>query len=154
MNKLIKSGIVLAATLSVSFFASADSMKKQNAASDRFSITASDIKSVPELADTKQVFASSPSMKCLVDTPAWDMWGTGTCFSSGFARTTSAYFQIDNAPSNYTVYWSDSRCSSSSLTCVLPIRTYQRITLSATVLNHSNNTFSTTSAKAIYEGMD
>jgi hypothetical protein len=156
MNKLIKSGIVLAATFSVSLFATADSMKKQSGSSNQFSISASDIKSVPELGDSKQVSAASSasSMKCLVDTPAWDNWGVGRCFSAGFARTTSAYFQIDNAPSNYTVYWSDSRCSSSSLSCVLPIRTYQRITLNATVLNNSNNTFTTTSATAMYEGMD
>ncbi len=98
--------------------------------------------------------ASSPRMKCFVDTPAWDEYRYGGCFSAGWARTTSAVFKIDNVPSNFKIYWSNSACSSSSSTCTLPIRQYNNITLSADVLDLSNNTFSSTSAKAHYEGFD
>ncbi len=97
---------------------------------------------------------AAASMKCFVDTPAFDLFTTGYCHSSGNPRTTTAVFRIDNEPANFTILWSDSRCSSSSDTCFLPIRHFQQITLSATVLNNANNTFSTTSATAHYESFD
>ncbi|NVJ50907.1 MAG: hypothetical protein HWE13_10905 [Gammaproteobacteria bacterium] len=108
---------------------------------------------VEEALNAPQIQSLTASMKCLVDTPAWDNWGSPNCFSAGFARTTTAFFQIDGGPSsNYRVYWSDSRCSSSSKSCSLPIRQYQTLRLSADVLDLSNNTFSTVQATAHYEG--
>jgi hypothetical protein len=143
MNKYIKSLIALTMASAV---AASVQAKDDNA------ITAADLKAVPELQQAQQTMSSSgASMRCLVDTPAWDYWGSPECFSAGFARSATAYFQIDNGPSNYTVYWSDSRCSSSSLSCVLPISAMRSITLTANVLNHSNNTFATVSATAYYE---
>ncbi len=111
---------------------------------------------LPELADddakSNQNRSGSAAMKCYVDTPAFDLFTFGYCSNAGVARTTTAVFRIDNVPSNFTIIWSDSRCSSTNRTCFLPIRQYQTITLNATVLNNSNNTFSTTSATANYEG--
>ncbi len=109
---------------------------------------------VPELQGAEVYAAGSPAkMKCLVDTPAWDSWGYGNCFSVGFARTTTAFFQIDGGPSNnFIVYWSDSRCSQSSKSCSLPIMQYRSVNLSAHILDLSNNTFESTSATAMYEG--
>jgi len=153
MRKIFKSTAICAALMSASFYASAELDKKGVDKSEKYSITQSDIKAVPELSDNVSVQAGSLSMRCLVDTPAWDLWGTGYCFSTGSARTATAYFQIDNAPSNYTVIWSDTRCSGTSLSCALPIRQYQTIKLDATVLNNSNNTFEQTSATAHYEGL-
>ena len=107
---------------------------------------------LPELSQpAEQIRSSSASMSCFVDTPAFDQFTTGFCFSVGTAFMTTAVFRIDNPPSNFTILWSDSRCSSNSLTCFLPIRHFQTITLSATVLNNSNNTFVNTSATARYE---
>ncbi len=127
----------------------------QPAVAEDNSITSADLKASPELqaSDTPSATGAA-SIKCLVDTPKWDRWGSPNCFSAGFARTTTAFFQIDNAPSNYTVYWSDSRCSSTSTSCALPIRTYQSITINATVLDNSNNTFVTLQSRANYEGMN
>ena len=129
---------------------------KKLAKKDDYSITASDYKAAPELlqqSQTIQAASASPKMRCLVDTPAWDYWGSPFCASAGFARYTTAYFQIDNMPSNYIVDWSDDRCNSSSSSCSLPIRNYQTITLTARVLNEDNNTYTTTTATANYEGM-
>ncbi len=110
-------------------------------------------KAMPELNSPPVATKSSNAvMKCYVDTPAFDVPTVGNCFSVGWAVTTSAVFSIDNAPSSYTVLWSDSSCSSSSLYCVVPIRQYQSKTISATVLDHSDNTFSQTQATAHYEG--
>ena len=96
---------------------------------------------------------SGEYMECYVDTPAWDEFRKGWCFSVGVARTTSAVFRIQGGPSsNFHIYWSDSRCSATSKTCVVPIRQYQNITMTADVLNKNNNTFFTVSAKAHYEG--
>lgn len=111
---------------------------------------------IPEIEADQHLSKSasgSATMKCLVDTPAWDRWGYGQCFSAGNARTTTAFFQIEGGPSsNYRVYWSDSRCSQSSKSCSLPIRQYQTLTVSADILDLSNNTFSSVSATAHYEG--
>ncbi len=111
---------------------------------------------LPEVSDAQskgsQNRSSNPRMKCFVDTPAFDLFTFSVCISSGTAFTTSAVFQIDSPPSNFTILWSDSRCNSNLTTCVLPIRQYQQVTLSATVLDNSNNTFTNTSATAFYEG--
>ncbi|GAB4186229.1 MAG: hypothetical protein Tsb002_10520 [Wenzhouxiangellaceae bacterium] len=110
---------------------------------------------MPELVEddgANSTRSSHPRMKCFVDTPAFDQFTYGSCFSVGSAQFTTAVFRIDNVPSNFTIIWSDSSCSSSSRDCSLPIRWYQTINLSATVLDNSNNTFSTTSATARYEG--
>lgn len=110
----------------------------------------------PELinSDTKgdQVRSGSAFMECFVDTPAFDQFSSPFCLSNGTSFTTSAVFRIANPPSNFTILWSDNRCDSSSLTCILPIRQFQTITLDATVLNNSNSTFVNTSATARYEG--
>ncbi|MCW8877525.1 MAG: hypothetical protein OQK04_05765 [Kangiellaceae bacterium] len=159
MKNKMKTLIVASAALSLTGLVQAEDLtvSKKTSKKDDYSISAADYKATPELLDQAKISmaaSSSPKMKCLVDTPAWDLWGSPFCFSAGFARSTTAYFQIDNMPSNYTVNWSDSRCSSTSRTCALPIRTYQSISLSATVLNHGNNTFTQTSSTAEYEGMN
>jgi|GEM_PF-4628003 len=156
MNKLTKFGLVMGALISVSSVAVA--AKKADIAIDvtnDYSITAADVAASPELNEST-VFAksSSVSMKCLVDTPKWDRWGSPRCFSGSTSFYATAYFSIDNLPSNYTVYWSDtSNCSSNAGSCSVRIRSGQTITMSATVLDHSNNTFSTTTAYASYENL-
>ncbi len=112
-------------------------------------------KNWPELNDDAATVSSlaSTSMKCFVDTPAYDQYRTGSCFAAGSSRTTTAVFKIDGVPSNFRIYWSDSRCSQTSSTCMLPISWYQTISLSADVLDLTNNTFSSTSATAHYEGL-
>lgn len=110
--------------------------------------------SMPELNEkSDQQTRSGSGMSCYVDTLAFDVFTSGYCFSAGNATTTSAVFRIDNPPSNYTILWSDSRCSSSNTLCILPIRRYQSYTISATILNNANNTFTTASATAEYEGL-
>lgn len=116
------------------------------------------LQALPELlddsADSNQIRSGgSPRMKCFVDTPAFDNFTFGFCVSAHSAFSTSAVFRVDDLPADFTIIWSDSRCNQNSSTCILPIRQYQQVTLSATVLNHGNNTFSTTSATAIYEGL-
>ncbi|MCF6300491.1 MAG: hypothetical protein L3J52_05170 [Proteobacteria bacterium] len=114
-----------------------------------------DMKALPELADDLQNTISnksaSPRMQCYIDTAAYDLF-SDNCAAFGFVHTTSAVFRIDSVPSNFTIMWSNSRCNSQSAWCVLPISLYQQIDLSATVLNHSNNTFSTVSSTAEYIG--
>lgn len=100
------------------------------------------------------VRAGSSSMSCYVDTPAFDYFTTGSCFSAGFSRTTTAVFRIDNLPSNYSIDWHNSNCNDNNDTCFLSISHYQTITLSATVFNNSNSTFQNVSATAHYEGYD
>ncbi len=111
---------------------------------------------MPELADdvqkpTESSFSAAVRMKCYVDTPAYDQFRYGNCFSAGFARTTTAVFRVDNVPAGSTIIWSNSNCSASS-TCFVPIRQYQTINVSATVLK-PNGTYEVTSATAHYEGM-
>jgi len=110
--------------------------------------------SFPELLETKGPVdtRASGGMSCFVDTPAFDVFTAGACFSIGFAPSTTAVFRITNRPSNFRVIWSDNRCNQNSDTCFLPISFFQTINLSATVLNLSNNTFFTASATANYEG--
>ncbi|MGX5173171.1 hypothetical protein ACUR5C_03980 [Aliikangiella sp. IMCC44653] len=146
MKKLIKSALLISAAASFSFSAMASEK----------GITEADIKAAPELqqANEMQMSSAATGIKCLVDTPRWDRWGSPNCFSVGSARTTTAYFQITNPPANYTIYWSHEGCNSGSATCNLPIRTYQTLVLSATVLDHSNNTFTQVESRAHYEGMD
>lgn len=110
---------------------------------------------LPEIADDDakvDEVRSGALMKCFVDTPAFDNFTSPFCFSNGTAFTTSAVFRIDGEPSNFTILWSDSSCSSSSDTCVLPIRQFETINLSATILDNNNNTFANVSATARYEG--
>ncbi|MEX2499631.1 MAG: hypothetical protein WD397_12245 [Wenzhouxiangellaceae bacterium] len=112
---------------------------------------------VPELKDsssqTQFTTASATAMSCLVDTPSFDQWGSPQCFSIGSATFATAFFRIDNPPSNFTILWSDSRCDSSKTMCSVPIRMFHPITMDATVLNNSNNTFVQVSATAWYEGL-
>lgn len=116
------------------------------------------LQALPEVADDlvslDSIRASTPRMKCFVDTFAFDLFSFGFCANNGTPRTTTAVFRIDSPPSNFTILWSDSRCDSSRDTCFLPIRHFQQINLSATVLNNANNTFSTTSASALYESFE
>lgn len=114
------------------------------------------MKAIPELAEELQNVnkSGSSSMKCLVDTPAFDQFNTGFCFGASFANITTAVFMINNPPANYTILWSNSSCSSQSTYCSVPIRQYDSVNMSATVLNNANNTFTTTSATAYYEGFD
>lgn len=139
-NLVNKSTALLIATALTSSLALAQKNKEPN---------------IPEYEAEKYAAASSgtPRMKCLVDTPAWDQWGYSVCFSSGYSTYATAYFTIENLPSNYTIYWSDSRCSQTSGTCSVPIRQYQQITMTADVLDRDTNTFVTTSSTAHYEGM-
>ena len=109
---------------------------------------------LPELADdqSNNNATRASGMECFVDTPAFDQFTLGFCGNVGLARTTSAVFRLVNRPANFTALWSDPRCSTSSDICILPISFFQQLTLSATVLNNSNNTFTTVSATALYEG--
>lgn len=156
MNKLL--GSLVVAGLLTTGMAQANSLsskeKTNSNANDEYSITKRDIAASPELAEESLMRSSSTSMRCLVDTPRWDQWGSPYCMSVGFARNATAFFQIQNPPANYQIIWSDSRCNSGSVSCALPIRTYQQISLSATVLNTTNNTYVTVQASAQYEGMD
>lgn len=90
-------------------------------------------------------------MDCIVDTINYDITGN-PCFSSGTETFASAFFTIHNLPSNYTIIWSDSRCSQTHFVCVLPIRMFRTLHVSATVLNNDNGTFTNVSADAYYEG--
>lgn len=93
------------------------------------------------------------SMKCFVDTQAYDKYRSGHCYSVGNSRTATAVFKIDGGPdSNFRVHWSDKRCSKTSKNCFLPISWFHSITVSADVLDLSNGTFISTSATAEYEG--
>ncbi len=114
------------------------------------------MRAIPELAQELQTAnrSGAASMKCLVDTPAFDQFNTGFCFGASFANLATAVFVIDNAPSNFTILWSNSSCSAQSTYCSVPIRQYDSVNMSATVLNNANNTFTTTSATAYYEGFD
>lgn len=112
---------------------------------------------VPELKDsspqTQATTASATSMSCLVDTINYDQWGSPQCLSTGTETFATAFFRIDNPPSNFTILWSDSRCDSSKTLCSVPIRMFTNITMDATVLDNSNNTFVQVSATAWYEGL-
>jgi len=114
---------------------------------------------IPELQETPaQDKVSGPRMWCMVDTPRWDTGGYGFCLSGGFQLYATAVFRVDNAPANSTIYWSGpdgtiSSCSSSSNVCSFPIRAMHSVTTTATVLDHSTGTFTTTTATAHYEGL-
>ncbi|WP_086933414.1 hypothetical protein [Agarilytica rhodophyticola] len=102
-----------------------------------------------------QQFSGSEFMECFVDTPALDQFTRNVCFSVANARTTTAVFRIQGGPSsNFRVIWSDSRCSQNSKSCSLPIFQYRSISISADVLNLSNNQFFSVSAQAFYEGFN
>ena len=107
-----------------------------------------------EGVDSQIKTGGATAMSCIVDTIAYDTESIGYCESSGSARIATAIFRIVNPPANYGVNWSDSRCTTNSLTCAVPIVNYRTITMSATVLNNANNTFVTVSATAHYEGLN
>ena len=110
---------------------------------------------IPEIAEPPaEIKSTNPTMKCLVDTPAFDHYGTGICFGVAWPYSTLVVFKIDYAPSNFTIIWSNPSCSQQSTYCSMSIQHYDPITLSATVLDNSNGTFTTTSATAYYEGYD
>lgn len=91
-------------------------------------------------------------MDCIVDTINYDITGN-PCWSFGTETFASAFFTIHNLPSNYTIIWSDSRCSQSSFVCVIPIRMFRTLQVSAIVLNNDAGTFTNVSATATYEGL-
>lgn len=95
---------------------------------------------------------ASRGMSCLIDTPAFDFFVPNFCIATASAPATLAFFRIDGAPANFRVLWSDSRCSPNRTSCVLTIFQRQPITMNATVLDLSNNTFFNASATALYEG--
>ena len=154
MNKLLSG--VLAFGLVISGAVDASTLGKDKQDKELYQITEKDIAASPELSDEnlKRAASTSASMRCLVDTPAWDRWGSPRCWSVGAARTATAFFSIQNTPTNYEIIWSDSRCSSNSKSCALPIFNYQSITVSATVKNTANNTYVDVQATAHYEGLD
>jgi|GEM_PF-3806668 len=115
------------------------------------------LRAMPELADDLDKSTTNKSatvlMKCYVDTPAYDYFNNNICFSSGFARTTTAVFKVDNAPAGSGIIWSNGNCTANNSTCFVPIRQYQSVNVSATVLK-PNGTYSIVNATAHYEGMD
>jgi len=114
------------------------------------------LKALPEAADdldnSPMNKSSAIRMKCFVDTPAYDLYTYDFCASAGAARTTTAAFKIDNVPAGSTISWSNSHCHSNNSLCLVPIRQYRTITVSATVLK-PNGTYTTVSATAEYEGL-
>lgn len=117
-----------------------------------------DLLSLPELVDSIEsqnsaVRAGNIRMKCYVDTPAYDHFTYGSCFTGGYAPVTLAVFFIDNVPAGSQVIWSNGSCTANSNYCMLPIRTYGTVSLNATVLK-PNGTYSQTSATAYYEGLN
>ncbi len=114
------------------------------------------LKALPEVADDLENGPMQKStaikMKCYVDTPAYDLYTYNYCASVGAARTTTAVFKVDNVPAGSTINWTNNNCSSNNSLCFVPIRQYQTITVSATVLK-PNGTYSTVSATAEYEGL-
>ncbi|MCA1777880.1 MAG: hypothetical protein LC637_00430 [Xanthomonadaceae bacterium] len=97
--------------------------------------------------------SGATGMSCFVDTPAFDLFTSPLCVSAGTTLTTTAVFRVDNPPADFTIIWSDSSCSSSSTVCVVPINIIGYLTVSATVLNNANYTFTKVSATARYEGL-
>lgn len=96
--------------------------------------------------------AQAEVMSCFVDTPAFDVKTDNFCFAVGTARTTSACFQVNGVtdPSTSTISWSASGCSGFGF-CLVPIRQYQTVVVSATVTDALGNS-TTVSATARYEG--
>jgi len=90
-------------------------------------------------------------MDCIVDTINYDITGN-PCFSSSTETFASAFFTVHNLPADYTIIWSDNRCSQTSPVCVLPIKMFRSLQVSATVLNNDAGTFTNVSATAWYEG--
>lgn len=149
MTKFILFATAFALSLTIFSTASADNEVMSLETLERIS------QNIPELLDDQSkgdIRSSGTRMKCYVDTPAYDNFTYGNCVSFGYPTTTTAVFRVDNVPSNFTIIWSDSRCNSSSRDCFLPISHFQTINLSATALDNSNNTFTTTSASASYHG--
>jgi len=114
------------------------------------------LKLFPEMyepAANDEQFASG-GMSCLVETIGFDIYEANGCFADSPRPSTLAFFRIDGAPSNFRVLWSDSRCNPNRTICSVPIFPLRPVTMSATVLNLSNNTFFTASATARYEGFE
>ena len=89
-------------------------------------------------AITQSAGSIYPRGMCFVDTPAWDNYSYERCGAAGSARTTSMVCTVDGSTlGNFSVNWSDSRCSSSSKTCMLPIRWGETIALSGTLVDHA-----------------
>lgn len=113
------------------------------------------LNSLPELADVygnkSADKSASVRIKCYVDTPAYDYFSYNNCLSVGSARTTTAVFNLENVPTGSDVIWSNSNCNANSTWCTLPIRQYQQISVTATVLK-PDSTFSQHTANAWYEG--
>lgn len=145
LNQPIVLAVAMAASLATSALSAQEARSLEQAEADK-------LMALPELSEPAVTTSSTSIMRCFVDTPALDPWTSPLCFSSGTAFTTSAVFQITNPPSNFTVFWSDSRCNSSFSGCTLPIHQFQQITLDATVLDHDTSTFFQVSATARYEG--
>lgn len=121
-------------------------------------VTEQDLKALPELRDdslsSDLTILATPRMKCFVDTPAYDLFTYNRCFGVGSARTTTAVFKIDGGPSsNYSIIWSNSRCSRTSKTCFLPISQGRTIRLNATILDFNTSRFYQVSATARYDGL-
>lgn len=91
-------------------------------------------------------------MSCYVDTPAFDVFTNNFCFAVGTARETVAVFKVNNvpSPSTSTISWSEPGCSGFGV-CIVPIRWYRSVTVSATVTDALGNP-TTVSATAHYEG--
>lgn len=107
-----------------------------------------------EYADDASVFASStPVLSCFVDTPAYDQFTQGGCFSVWFGGpiTTTAVFQVFNisSPGNYDFNWSIGSCSGEQ--CVTNIRAYRPLTVSVTVTENATGQSWNLSATAEYE---
>ncbi|MEW5248547.1 hypothetical protein [Microbulbifer discodermiae] len=121
------------------------------------SLSISGISNAQEVRDSNSaevLGAGSPLMECFVDTALYDEYATPICWgleTRPDRLTTNANFRIRNVPSDFTILWSDDRCSSDRNVCILRIRVYRPITLEAVVLDNSNGTFTSVSATAFYE---
>lgn len=115
------------------------------------------LNALPEFADEIKNSAVNKSsvikIKCYVDTPAYDTYSYNSCFNVGWARTTTAVFNLENVPSGSGVIWSNNSCTANSNYCFLPIRHYQSVSVTATILK-PDSTYSTVNATAYYEGYD
>lgn len=97
--------------------------------------------------------AHAEVMACYVDTPAFDLFRNNSCFAAGSARETTAVFKVNGVsdPSTSTIAWSDPNCSGFGY-CLVPIRWYQSVTVSATITDALGQQ-TTVSATAHYEGL-
>lgn len=100
--------------------------------------------------------ANSAQMECMVDTAAYDQWGTGHCFSFEYTLDTAsnvAIWRLKNVTKTISsVIWSDKTtgCSTSATQCSKAIRPYRTHTGTATIL-YTDNTWEVVSAVAEFE---